>query len=847
MLRRVPSAWLLVVGEGSHRPELEAQAAALGIVKRVVFTGRRGELIRRKPARERYERAGDALPPTGRVPRESTGRGAKMRRHQQAITAIFMLSGAAGLTYEIVWSRQLVLIFGNTTQAIAAILTGYFAGMAIGNLIGGRLADRVRSGLRLYAGLELLLVVVVLVTPVLFTAVRGAYGWAYSALEQDHVLLGATRFAFALLALAPATILMGATLPSLTRHLARRAADLGDVFGRLYAANTLGAVLGAMIAGFFLIELLGLTGSLVVGAAGSAIAGLIALGLAVLEERQPAGAPATDSGSRPPQRAVANEGGRAVTGELGPRDVRRLAFAVAFVSGLTSLGYQTLWTRLLSSGTGSVSYVFSAILVFFLIGLALGPLIVAVGARRGIPTLPWLGATQFLIAALAAVGTVLIAWRPFDLPVGVSWALVVVPTATAIGLSLPLAARLVLSDDAHVGRDAGFVLASNTTGVVFGTMAIPFLIMPTLGSPLSVIALAATNVILGVAILWLGGGRRLGVRAGLASVMVGGLVIAIAGLGLAADPSVVKIKQEGRLYESAEDEIASVQAGKISSTPQLWVAGTAMTVLTVDARLMAVLPTIARPQAQDMLVIAFGMGSSYRTGLILGQRVEGVELVPSVPEMFPWFYDDAAAVLADPTGRLLIADGRNHVELTDRSFDIIVVDPPPPTQSAGAGVLYSREFYHAAAARLRPGGVMMEWIPGGQSLAEFLTHVRTFRSVFPEVTLAFGPGRYGVFLLGSSDPVRFEEGEIRKVLARPRVVEDLAAAPDSPVDSIEAWADLIPTLVIASGADIDRVVGSGDIITDDRPLTEYFLLRRMANPGAVPMAPDTISRAFRLP
>jgi spermidine synthase len=770
-----------------------------------------------------------------------------MRRYQQAITAIFVLSGAAGLTYEIVWSRQLVLIFGNTTQAIAAILTGYFAGMAIGNLIGGRLADRVRSGLRLYAGLELLLVVVVLVTPVLFTAVRGAYGWAYSLLEEDHVLLGATRFALALLALAPATILMGATLPSLTRHLARRAADLGDVFGRLYAANTLGAVLGAMVAGFFFIEILGLTGSLVAGAIGSAIAGLIALRLAVLEERAPARATVTDADSRMPQRAITSERGTSVTGALGAHDVRRLALAVAFVSGLTSLGYQTLWTRLLSSGTGSVSYVFSAILVFFLIGLALGPLIVAIGARRGIPTLPWLGATQLLIAALAAVGTVLIAWRPFDLPVGTSWALVVVPTATAIGLSLPLAARLVLSDDAHVGRDTGTVLASNTTGVVLGTMAIPFLIMPALGSPLSVIALAAVNVILGVAILWLGGGRRLSLRAGLASLVVGGLVVAIAGLGLAADPSVVRIRQEGSLYASAEDEIASVQAGQIAASPQLWVAGTSMTALTVDARLMAVLPTIARPQAQDMLVIAFGMGSSYRTGLILGQQVEGVELVPSVPEMFPWFYDDAAAVLADPMGRLLIADGRNHVELTDRSFDIVVVDPPPPIESAGTGVLYSREFYQAAAGRLRPGGVMMEWIPYGQSLAEFLAHVRTFGSVFPEVTLAFGPGGYGVFMFGSSDPVRFEDAAIRDVLSRPGVTEDLTSAPDSPVDSIDAWADLIPTLVIASGADIDKVVGPGDIITDDRPLTEYFLLRRMANPDAVPMAQDTISGAFGLP
>ncbi len=272
-----------------------------------------------------------------------------------------------------------------------------------------------------------------------------------------------------------------------------------------------------------------------------------------------------------------------------------------------------------------------------------------------------------------------------------------------------------------------------------------------------------------------------------------------------------------------------------------------MTALTVDARLMAVLPVIARPQATDMLVIAFGMGSSYRTGLILGQQVEGVELVPSVPEMFPWFYDDADAVLADPMGRLLIADGRNHVELTDRSFDVVVVDPPPPIESAGTGVLYSQEFYRATAGRLRPGGVMMEWIPYGQSLAEFLTHVRTFGSVFPEVTLAFGPGGYGVFMFGSTEPIGFGDAEIRDVLARPGVLDDLATAPDSPVESVDDWADLIPTLVIASGADVDSVVGPGDLITDDRPLTEYFLLRRMADPAAVPMASETISAAFGLP
>ena len=768
-----------------------------------------------------------------------------MPGYQRAITAIFVLSGAAGLIYELVWSRQLVLVFGNTTQAIAAILTGYFAGMAIGNVVGGRLADRVRSGLRLYATLELLLVAVVLVTPALFAAVRDAYGGAYAVLEEDRTLLAATRFGLALLALAPATILMGATLPSLTRHLARHAADLGDVFGRLYAANTVGGVLGAMLSGFFLIELVGLTGSLIVGAVGSTLAGLIALVLARREgrlglrdeHRLELAEPRSSSTMRGTVEPLP-------TRVLGAMSLRRLALAVTFVSGLTSLGYQTLWTRLLSSGTGSLSYVFSAILVFFLIGLALGPLLVGMAARRRAPTLQWLGGAQLLIALLAAVGTVIVAWSPLSLPVGVSWALVVVPTATAIGLSLPLAARLVPSDDAHVGSVAGSVLASNTIGVVVGTVLIPFLLMPTLGSPLTIIVLAVINVLVGVLVLWIAGERRLTSRAAATAAAVGIVVVSIAGLGLAADPSVVTIRREGTLYASREDEIASVQAGNTRSVPQLWVAGTSMTTLTVDARLMAVLPTIARPWATDLLVIAFGMGSSYRTGLILGNTVEGVELVPSVPKMFPWFYDDAAAVLADPRGRLLVTDGRNYIELTQKTFDLVVVDPPPPIESSGTGVLYSREFYEAAAARLRPGGVMMEWMPHGQSLDEFMTHVRTFRSVFPEVTLALGPGGAGVFMFGSSDPVTFGGDAVRAILERPGVLEDLSGAPDSPVQTLEDWVELIPTLVFASGATVDQVAGSGDIITDDRPLTEYFLLRRMLGRNAPPVTPETLWRAF---
>lgn len=773
-----------------------------------------------------------------------------MRDRRSAIVAIFILSGASGLIYEVVWSRQLVLVFGNTTQAIAAILTGYFGGMAVGSFVGGRVADRVRSPLRLYGALELVLVAVVLATPLLFSLIRSVYGSAYSSLVDQPALLAGIRFVLAVLALAPATVLMGATLPSLSRHLARRAADLGDVFGRLYAANTLGAIVGAAAAGFVLIEVLGLSDSLRVGAAGSAVAGVTALILARWHDSgplDPVGPDGFRSGVATRTDPLAERARHDTSATVPDRvDLRRVAVVMSFVSGLTSLGYQTLWTRLLSSGTGGTSYVFSAILVYFLVGLAIGPLVVEIAARRGIDTLGWLARTQVLIGVLATAGTLLIAFRPLDVPDGIAWLIVVLPTATAIGLSLPLASRLIASGDHRVGSDTGLLLGTNTLGIVIGTVGIPFIAMPTIGSPVTVLVLAVANI---ATAWWIWRQRPSRHRRTemLFAPIAAAAVLAIAVAGLARDPSVVRIEKSGHVFATGEDELASVQAGTSAGAPQLWVAGTSMTMMTVDARLMPILPAMARLDARSLLVIAFGMGSSYRTGLILGDRVDGVELVPTVPRMFQYFYPDANAVLADPNGRLVISDGRNYVELTDRTYDTIVVDPPPPIESAGTGVLYSREFYAAAARHLTDGGVMMEWIPYGQRLDEFIAHARTFADVFPEVTLALGPGGAGVFMLGSDRPVSFAPDAIASVLERPGVTDNLSTAPDSPAHDLAAWSQLIPSLVFATGDAVRSGVGPGPIITDDHPRTEYFLVRRMADPAAPLMSRATLQAAFTRP
>jgi spermidine synthase len=760
-----------------------------------------------------------------------------------AVLAIFILSGAAGLIYEIVWARQLVLVFGNTTQAVSAILTGFFGGMAIGSFVGGRLADRVRSPLRLYGWLEIALVFVVLATPITFQLLHEVYRGAYGALQGAPYLLALLRFALALLALGPATVMMGATLPALTRHLSRRSEPLSRAFGRLYAANTIGAILGTLVSGLVLIELLGLGGALLVGAACSAVAGVVALLLDRMVTRREVRAAEAAGPTTPAASTVGVPGS-------GPT----LALAVAFVSGLTSLGYQVLWTRLLSSGTGGSTYVFTVILGFFLTGLAIGAIVYnLVGRRVGNPIL-LLAASQVAVAVLVVLGLVRVIAQPGEVnpffplqALDAVWQAaprVVLPATIVMGLAFPAASALLATREGHVATAAGQLLAANTVGSISGTFLVPFVVIPAIGSANAVLLLAFVNLATAIALastrLWVPI-QRVAVTGTALAVALIVAVMLLSPLTL-LDPAWARIRaMNGIITRSAEDEIASVQAGRLGSTAHLWVGGTSMTLLTVDARLMPILPLMARPEAQSALTVAFGMGSSYRTALIAGLSADAVELVPSVPEMFDEFYPDADAILSNPRGRIIVADGRNHVELTDRTYDIIVTDPPPPIESSGVSVIASHEYYQAGLERLNSGGIMMQWMPYGSAVEEFKAHLRSFADVFPEVLIAIGPGGYGFFLMGSELPMTLDEANIRTVLARPGVLEDISGAYDSPETTVDGWVRRIPGLVWRrTGQEVRAYVGPGPLITDDRPMPEYFFLRRVLGPPSPLVTPGNM-------
>ena len=758
-----------------------------------------------------------------------------------AVLALFVASGAAGLIYQVVWSRELVLVFGNTTQAVATIVTAFMAGLGFGSLAGGRLADTSGRPLRLYGLVELAVAAMAALLPFAFTGLAEVYRGVWPSLVERPGQLAGVRFGLALAAVAPATFLMGMTLPLLTRYLVRTLDETGARLGELYAANTIGAMAGTLLGGFVLIELVGLHLTSYLAVALNLMAGLGALLLSRRWETGPDNAGATAAGRERPARPQ-------VPREFLPR--RRAVLAATFVSGFVSLALEVLWTRMLAEGTGSSIYIFTTILAIFLLGIALGSLLYRRLSRPEGERLGTLGLCLAGVGVLAQATVVLGSGLVGQVPFVVRTVVVLLPATILMGYAFPLAGRLATPSAEAAGGSIGLLYAANTGGSILGSFGAAFVLAGTLGTNGSILLLGGLNLLAGAVLFAaepVGGGRRsvaAGQDPGQAAApgnrgrarLVGAALAGLAVLGLVAsslDLPVTRTRTENELRRTglpvthAEDELATVDTvGGPAKGRRLLVGGVGMTSLTVDTKLMGYLSKALRPEAQDFLVIAFGMGGTYRSGLQLGLRTDAVELSPTVPSRMPVFFPDADRFLDHPQGRVIVSDGRNYVRLSRETYDMIAVDPAPPIESAGSVVLYTREFLTEGKARLRPGGVFMLWIPYALPLDDFKEHVRTFAGVFGHVRLVLSPGRHGVFMFGSDAPLEFTEPNIRQVLGAPAALRDLNDVPDHPPTDADGWVAVVRRSQWLADDQLRSFIGSGPQITDDRPRSEYFLWRR---------------------
>jgi predicted membrane-bound spermidine synthase len=660
-----------------------------------------------------------------------------------ALCVVFLLSGAAALTFETLWFRQSGHALGNTVWASALVTASFMAGLAIGNAAVARWGRSTRRPLLAYAALELVVASTGLVLVVAIPLVGQALAPLMGTLGSPA--LNGLRVVLAFLLLLIPSSAMGATLPLLAGALSARDANFGRVLGRLYGWNTLGAFIGTLTSDLLLIEALGIRGTALVAGA----LNLVAAGAATLL--------AARFGALPPASA-SHEATRL-------RSTATRTLAAAFLAGGILLALEVVWFRFLLSFTPSSAWTFAAMLAVVLLGIAAGGLAAGELLGRRAEAHRW----ALPVGSLAGFAVVL-SYTSFLSVVPPMGADVLDTLAGYFRLALPLMLPVCFlsgvlftllgrSLDAELDdstRSAGMLTLANTLGAATGALASGFLLLPTLGVERSLFVLACLYGVVCLLTLPSGLARSERVVAAVAAALfLSGL--ALFPFGLMATQYVPRVaarwaKEQYRpiAYEEALTETVMITRRESFGRPEsyrLITNGMAMSGTTyVGRRFMSIyvwLPVAIHPAPRRALQISYGLGTTSRA-LVETRELERIDVVDTsaaVLRMSALAQDGPAAnPLNDPRVRIHVEDGRFFLLTTPLRYDIITADPPPP-KAAGIASLYSREYFALARSRLAPGGMITYWLPVYQmNVTEMRAVVGGFCAVFEDCSLWSGHG-----------------------------------------------------------------------------------------------------------
>lgn len=776
-------------------------------------------------------------------------------RRQRAISVLgplFFVSGATGLVYQTIWGRNLHLIFGTSTFAIATVLSAFMAGLAVGGLLMARWADAVGRPLALYGALEIAIGLFALVFPDLLAQLEPVYLEVWRTYTPSPLTFGLVQFALVGGLLVVPTAAMGATLPLLARFATDAAEDAGDRVGYLYAVNTAGAVFGTWAAGFVLLPSYGLWATTVGAAVANLVLGATALGVSAWAGD--AGAVEQAGNLAEPPSAVA---------------VRAVTLAAA-LAGFASLVYEVAWFRVLGLMLGASVYAFSVMLLAFLVGIALGGRVGGTWADRILARSGQDGVLRALAGVQVGVAlTSLLMMHGYqELPFWYVWlfdafsaskdptfmwitsmvlaGLVMTPPALLMGAAFPLTVRAAVGSADTVGRAVGRIYGANTAGGVLGAALAGFVLLPRL-AVVGTILLAAGINLLAALVIWAGQGRgRPGLATGATGRFAGAMGLAVA-VGVVWPPAWDPLLMTAGMYKyvtSFEDhsragiqdyaveqyELLYYREGLSSvvtvarnlDSGNIWLAnnGKVDASTTVDMPTQVMVSLLPMQFVQDPAhVLVIGLASGVTAGAAglpePVQRMDVVELEPAIHEAARFFDGHNHGVLDDPRVTHVVNDGRNHVLLTPPgTYDVVVSEPSNPWLT-GVSNLFTREFFTLGKSRLAPGGVWSQWVQlYGMDDHDLRSLLGTFADVYPHVLLYAAAEDADLVLLGSEAPLLPTFEAAGRLMAWPEVAAELALV------DLDAPERILATL-LADRAGVLAMAGDIARNTDDNMRIEY--------------------------
>jgi spermidine synthase len=786
------------------------------------------------------------------------------------VVVCFFLSGLTGLIYEILWTRMIVKVIGCAPFAVSIVLTVFMGGLGVGSYLASRTVDRVKEPLRLvriYGLLELAIGGYGLVLPALLIVFMPLYAAVYNQLFSYSLLYNILTFAGCCLLLVVPVICMGATLPVLCRFYVVRLSHLGTHAGRLYGLNTIGAAFGSLLCGFWLINLLGMWGTLALAVLLNAAIGLSCVIVSYRVRLRPVSLKDSAAESKDSKGPPFNE--QPETNRYSGTSIA--ALIIFAVSGFCAMSYEVIWTRLLGLIVGPTTYSFTIVLVTFIAGLALGSMLFGWLADRIRRPVMLLIFTQFAAALLALGLSQVLGNSQFFfakliyhfqnrfallsvLKALILFAFMLLPTL-CLGATFPLVSKLLTESLSKVGRSIGFAYSINTIGAVLGSFCAGFVLIPLLGKEngLSLVVALQIFTSLTVGSYLVLANRQYSLRwAALTVVAVTGLFLCsylprwnrlLLAMGmyhrfedidseleksnwleaLLQGPKILAKQNRGELVyygDGIGGFVTVLKSFDAFGTPHyhLIISGKA------DASSRGDMPTQVLSAHFPMMihsnpktVMVLGLASGVTAGEVLHypvERVDVLEISPEVVEASDFFVPWNNNVLSNPRTQMIVQDARAHLQLTKRKYDVIISEPSNPWM-AGIANLFTKEFFALARAKLNNDGIFCQWIHSYQmDWQAFSLVIRTFVSVFPNnILVQTKPGDY--LMIGFNGNNKSMSGNIRR---------NLPYAQHSSNVTLQR-AELLYKLIVTE--DLAGLCGRGPTHTDNRPRLEFAAPKQM--------------------